>query len=326
VDRYRLVLDVFAEGTGDERAALQVEAARLQYMLPRLRRITKVSQLSKAVEKGNPILDVEARIDRIENELDDLAARAAERRERRRDAGLGLVTIAGYTNAGKTTLLHRLADDMTLADATPEHADLTDSSPIEDRLFATLETVTRRGTVDGFGVAYTDTVGFVDALPHDLVESFSATIDEAAAADVTLLVVDATDDPGRLREKVATSVDAIGETEGPVVGVLNKVDALADADVAPRRSALADAVDDVVEVSALSGDGLDDLRGRVRDALPTETATLAVPNDSDGQATLSWLYDHASVDDVTYGEDIAVTVTARETILDRARAKATDGR
>ena len=326
VDRYRLVLDVFAEGTGDERAALQVEAARLQYMLPRLRRITKVSQLSKAVEKGNPILDVEARIDRIENELDDLAARAAERRERRRDAGLGLVTIAGYTNAGKTTLLHRLADDMTLADATPEHADLTDSSPIEDRLFATLETVTRRGTVDGFGVAYTDTVGFVDALPHDLVESFSATIDEAAAADVTLLVVDATDDPGRLREKVATSVDAIGETEGPVVGVLNKVDALADADVAPRRSALADAVDDVVEVSALSGDGLDDLRGRVRDALPTETATLAVPNDGDGQATLSWLYDHASVDDVTYGEDIAVTVTARETILDRARAKATDGR
>jgi GTP-binding protein HflX len=319
VDRYRLVLSVFADGTGDERAALQMEAARLQYMLPRLRRITKVSQLSKAVEKGNPILDVEARIDRIENELANVAARAAERRERRRDAGLGLVAIAGYTNAGKTTLLHRLADDMTLADATPEHADLTDSTPIEDRLFATLETVTRRGTIDGFGVAYTDTVGFVDALPHDLVESFSATIDEAAAADVTLLVVDAADDTDRIAEKVGTSVDAIGDTEGPVVGVLNKVDAVDD--VAPRREALADAVDDVVAVSALSGDGLNALQGRVRDALPTETETLRLPNDDDGQATLSWLYDHASVDDVAYGDDIAVTVTARSSTLDRARAK-----
>jgi GTP-binding protein HflX len=179
--------------------------------------------------------------------------------------------------------------------------------------------VTRRGTVDGFGVAYTDTVGFVDALPHDLVESFSATIDEAAAADVTLLVVDASDDPERLREKVATSIDAIGDTEGPVVGVLNKVDAVDD--VAPRRAALADAADHVVEVSALSGDGLDALRDRVRDALPTETETLTLPNDGDGQTMLSWLYDHASVDDVAYGDDISVTVTARASILARARSK-----
>jgi 50S ribosomal subunit-associated GTPase HflX len=81
-------------------------------------------------------------------------------------------------------------------------------------------------------------------------------------------------------------------------------------------------VDDVVEVSALSGDGLDDLRERVRDALPTETETLTLPNDGDGQATLSWLYDHASVDDVAYADDISVTVTARQTILDRARSKA----
>lgn len=327
VDRYRLVLDVFADGTGDKRAALQVEAARLAYMLPRLRRVTKVSQLSKAVEKGNPILDVEDRIDRIENELADIAEQAAERRDQRRGTGQGLVAIAGYTNAGKTTLLHRLADDMSLDDADPDHADLTDSTPIEDRLFATLETVTRRGTLDGFGVCYTDTVGFVDALPHDLVESFSATIDEAAAADVTLLVVDATDDPERLREKVATSVDAIGETEGRVVGVLNKVDAVADDDaLAARREVLADAVDDVVAVSALVDEGIDALCDRVREALPTETATLSLPNDGDGQRTLSWLYDHASVDDVAYGEDISVTVTARPGILERARAKATGGR
>lgn len=322
VDRYRLVLNVFADGTGDRRAELQVEAARLSYLLPRLRRVTKVSQLSKAVEKGDPILDVEARIDRIENELDDIAAKAAERRDRRRESGQGLVAIAGYTNAGKTTLLHRLADELSLEDADPDHADLTDATPIEDRLFATLETVTRRGTLDGVGVCYTDTVGFVDALPHDLVESFSATIDEAAAADVTLLVVDATDDPERLREKVRTSVDAIGDIEGPVLGVLNKVDALPDdAALRERRRVLADAVDDVVAASAVTGDGLDVLRERVRQALPTVTETVTLPNDGDGQRVLSWLHDHASVDDVAYGDDVTVTVTARPVVVERARGK-----
>ncbi|NHN40363.1 GTPase HflX [Halorubellus sp. JP-L1] len=325
VDRYRLVLDVFADGTGDERAALQVEAARLSYVLPRLRRITKVSQLSKAVEKGNPILDVEARIDRIENQLADIAERAAERRESRRASGLGLVAIAGYTNAGKTTLLHRLADDLSLADADAEHADLTDSTPIEDRLFVTLETITRQGTLDDLDVAYTDTVGFVDALPHDLVESFSATIDEAASADVTLLVVDATDDPERLREKVSTSVDAMGDTEGPVVGVLNKVDAVdGQTASAERRDTLAEFVDDVVAVSALEGTGVERLEERVREALPTETATLSLPNDGDGHRLLSWLHDHASVDAVEYGSTVTVRLSARPSVVERARARVAD--
>jgi len=325
VDRYRLVLDVFADGTGDERAALQVEAARLSYMLPRLRRITKVSQLSKAVEKGNPILDVEARIDRIENDLADVAERAAERRESRRESGRGLVAIAGYTNAGKTTLLHRLADDLSLADADPDHADLADSTPIEDRLFATLETITRQGTVDGLDVTYTDTVGFVDALPHDLVASFSATIDEAASADVTLLVVDATDAPERLREKVSTSVDAIGDTQGPVVGVLNKVDAVDDGSAREtRRSTLDEFVDDVVSVSALDGRGVDQLEARISAALPTERATLELPNDGDGQRVLSWLHDHASVDAVDYGTTVTVRLSGRPNVVARARARASE--
>ncbi|WP_323676970.1 GTPase HflX [Halorubellus sp. PRR65] len=319
VDRYRLVLDVFAEGTGDERAALQVESARLQYMLPRLRRVTKLSAMSKANEKGSIVFDVEDRIDRVESKLDDLAERAAERRESRRREGFGIVAIAGYTNAGKTTLLHRLADDMALDD--DDHGDLTDSAPIEDRLFVTLETITRRGSADGLDVVYTDTVGLVDALPHDLVASFSATLDEAASADVTLVVVDATDDPERVREKVAVAADALDAPEGTVLGVLNKVDAVDD--VADRRDVLADAavVDDVVAVSALDGTGVDALEATVRDALPTETTTFTLPNDGDGQRALSWLYDNASVESVDYGEDVTVTVTARRAVLERARGR-----
>jgi len=330
VDRYRLVLDVFAEGTGDERAALQVEAAKLSYLLPRLRQVTKVSALSVAVEKGNPLLDVEDRIDRIEATLADLEDRAAERRDSRRREGLGIVAIAGYTNAGKTTLLHRLADDMAVEED-DGHDDLTDSAPVEDRPFVTLETITRRGNVEGLGVAYTDTVGLIDALPHDLVESFSATLDEAAAADVTLLVVDASDDPERVREKVAVSLDALEDPDGTVVPVLNKVDAVDDLDA--REGAVRDAVaeaaateftDDVVAVSALEDTGTDALEARVRDALPTRTETLALPNDGDGQRVLSWLHDHASVDAVEYGDAITVTVTGRASVVERARARVAD--
>lgn len=335
VDRYRLVLDVFADGTADERAALQVEAAALRYQLPRLRQVTKLSALSKANEKGSPVFDVEDRIDAIDNKLDELVERAAERRESRRREGFGLVAIAGYTNAGKTTLLHRLADDLALDDDAG-HDDLTDAAPVEDRLFVTLETVTRRGTADGLDVAYTDTVGLIEALPHDLVESFSATLDEAAAADVTLLVVDATDDPERVREKVEVSVEALdaersaGEdvdhaADRPtLVGVLNKVDAVDD--VEDRREAVADAVDDVVAVSALDGTGLDDLEARVRDGVPTETTTLELPNDGEGQRTLSWLYDHGTVEAVDYGDRVTVTVTARPGVLERAVSRARDAR
>ena len=314
LDRYRLILGVFAAGAGDKRAALQVEAATIRYELPRLRRLVEVSALSRAVEKGNPVLDAERRLDRVENELDELANAAAERRAERRAAGFGLVALAGYTNAGKTTLLHRLADD--LDDET--HRDLADSAPVEDDLFVTLETLTRRGTVGERDVLYTDTVGLIDELPHDLVASFSATLDETAEADVALLVVDASDDPERVREKVRVSLDELGETEGELVCVLNKTDIVTD--VAARREAVADLVPDVMAVSALNGTGIDALRERIRSELPTERATFDLPNDDATQRFLSWAYDHGAVE-TEYGDGVTIEFEARPELVERARGR-----
>src|SRR5699024_2534425 len=135
--------------------------------------------------------------------------------------------ISGYTNAGKSTLLHRLADELSLTDRT--HPDRAETATIEDRLFETLETTTRRATLDGRPVLLTDTVGFVADLPHWLVESFSETLSEAAAADCVVLVADASDPPDELREKLQISLDVLdsqGVSRENVVTALNKVDLL----------------------------------------------------------------------------------------------------
>jgi GTP-binding protein HflX len=322
VDRYRLVLDIFASGATDRRAALQIESATLRYRLPRLRQVTEESLLNEATEKGSPVIDAERRIDAIEAKLDDIAERARKRRAERREAGFGLVAIAGYTNAGKSTLLHRLAEDLAVEDRGPDHPDLDATAPVEDRLFVTLETVTRRGTVGGRDVLYTDTVGLVDALPHDLVESFSATLTEVAAADVALLVVDATDPPERLREKVRVSLAALDDPRGELVAVLNKIDASDAAGVAERRAALADLVPDVVAVSALEGRGIDRLRERIGAALPTDQATFRLPNDEDAQAFLAWAHDHGAVVTRYESDTVRVDFRAPPGIVERARARA----
>ncbi|QZP38162.1 GTPase HflX [Halobaculum magnesiiphilum] len=341
VDRYRLVLEIFAEGAGSAAARTQVRLATLRYELPRVRRTTEESVLNRATEKGSPVLDVERRIDTLEAKLDDIADAAADRRERRREEGFDLVALAGYTNAGKSTLLRRLADDLAVEpddsndgddDPGGSHADLTETAPTEDRLFETLETTTRRATLGGRRALLTDTVGLVADLPHDLVRSFSATLDEIGAADAVLAVVDANADEEQLRRRLETTVEVLAaDATGPVIPVVNKVDRLDDAE---REAAFA-VVDEVlaagdvdtrepVAISALDGTGVDALRTTVIEALPGATATLRVPNSGEAQALVSWLHDRGDAD-VTYGpESIEVAFAGRPSIVAEARRRAAD--
>ncbi|SHH62703.1 GTPase HflX [Halobaculum gomorrense] len=337
VDRYRLVLDVFAEGAGSAAARTQVRLATLRYELPRLERMEGESALNRKVfEKGSPVLDARRRIDDLEAKLDDLADAAADRRERRREEGFDLVTLAGYTNAGKSTLLRRLADDLTLDPTDPDgasrHADLADSASVEDRLFETLETTTRRATLGGRRVLLTDTVGLVADLPHDLVRSFSATLDEVAAGDVVLAVVDASADDRRLRRRVETTVEVLaGDATGPVVPVLNKVDRLDEAGRAAAEAVVADVlgdsdadVRDTVAISALDGAGVDDLRAAVRSALPDATAAFTLPMSGEAQALVSWIYEHGDAA-VEYGpETVEVRFSGKPSVVAEARRRAID--
>ncbi|MFC5971091.1 GTPase HflX [Halomarina salina] len=324
LDRYRLVLGIFAEGAADRAAQLQVELATLRYRLPRLRQVTEESLLNQATEKGSVVLDVEARIDRLHTELRAVSDRDARRREERREQGFDPVAIAGYTNAGKSTLLHRLADDLSVADLGAGHADLDETAAVEDRLFETLETTTRRATVDGRRVLLTDTVGLVDALPHDLVASFSATLDAVADADVGLLVVDASDPVGEVAERLRVSLAELEDPRGDLLVVLNKRDLLDDEALAARRAAVADLdrVDDVLAVSAVEGTGIETLRERIHDALPGESLAVELPNSGETESFLAWAHDHGTVADLEYaGETVTFAFEARPGVVERARAQ-----
>lgn len=320
IDRYRLVLDIFADGAADRRAALQVEAATLEYDLPRLRQVTEESMLTRATEKGSPVLDAERHIDRIRTELDDLSAAVRERHQQRRAAGCGLVAIAGYTNAGKTTLLRRLADNRSVEDGPVDHPDIESSAPVEDRLFVTLETITRRGDLSGVDVLYTDTVGLIDGLPHDLVESFSATLDEIAEADVVVLVVDATDTPDRIDEKVRVALEAFGDLRGELIVALNKIDQVADLSTVTRR--VTSHCERIVPVSALEGTGLPRLRERIHEALPIDRATFRLENSHEAQEFLAWAHEHGAVETAYRSDVVRVTIEGRPEILEEARNRA----
>lgn len=355
LDRHRLVLDIFAEQAGNERARLQVERARLAADLPRIREeITRElagEDLAHDEQGGQRVRDVEQRIDALDRKLAELNDDAAARRERRREEGFEFVALAGYTNAGKSTLLHRLADDLDFEGqsegeraertADTDHADLDGTAEIEDRLFKTLDTTTRRATVEGRRTLATDTVGFVDDLPHELVESFHGTLSATDSADCVVLVADASDPPAELRRKLATSFDLLGsDDEGeaseesadpPVVVALNKTDLLDDDELEAREEVAAEvaadaAVDlaDCLAVSAVEGENVDALGAAVADALPDlREETLLLPNGDDAMSLVSWLYDRADVSDVTYRSDeVAVEFAAKASVLKRAKSRA----
>jgi GTP-binding protein HflX len=318
-DRRRLVLDVFEQGAGSEAARLQVKLARLRYELPRLRAAInrdEATEITRHDEEGKPIEDHKRRIDETRRKLDRVDDPTADRIDRRREAGFDTVALAGYTNAGKTTLLRRLADDLSLdAEA---HGDTAGEPDVADRLFETLGTTTRRATLDGRRVLLTDTVGFVSNLPHELVAAFESTTASVRHADAVLLVVDASDPFDRIERKLEVARDQLAAAEGTVVPVLNKADAASDAGL----RAAADAFEtEPAVVSATEGD-LDALRERLLDALPTERATLRLPAGDDAMSLVSWCHDRANVTRVDYGEEITLRLSGRPSVVAEACRRA----
>jgi GTP-binding protein HflX len=325
VDRYRLVLEIFAAGAGDTRAKSQVELATLEYELPRLKEVTEEQLMNARTEKGSPVYDVQDRIDRLKTELRALSDDAERRRESRREEGFDLVAIAGYTNAGKSTLLHRLADDLSLADHDTTHADEAQTAAAEDRLFKTLETTTRRATVDGRRVLFTDTVGLIDDLPHSLVESFSTTLDEIRDSDAVLAVVDASADAEQFERRARVSMDVMADGATTVIPVLNKTDLLDEETLAERRETVAEIAPDAVDtvtVSALEGDGVDELRAAVTDALPGAETTLELPNTGEAQALVSWLHDRGDAETNYEGDTVTIEFTGRPSLVAEAERRA----
>jgi GTP-binding protein HflX len=333
IDRFRLILEIFGQRARTKKAQLQVELAELRYELPRAE--AKASLAKRDERPGFMGLgeydesreqDIKNQISAIREELASIEETEAHRRAQRRESGFDLVALAGYTNAGKSTLLRQLADDVDVDENEDLHPDLDPTAESEDRLFTTLGTTTRRADTDRRDVLVTDTVGFIANLPHWLVESFKSTLDAVYRADLVLLVVDVSEPIEDIREKLVTSHDTLYErNEAPIVTVFNKTDLVDPADVADTRAALSALAPNPVAVSAKEGQGIAELLARIDGELPDfERERLVLPMTDDAMSVVSWLHDNARVEDVAYGEEVVVEFEARPSVIERSRAKAAD--
>ncbi|MBA3803405.1 MAG: GTPase HflX, partial [Acidimicrobiia bacterium] len=264
IDRTAVILDIFAQNAHTPEGRTQVELALLRYRLPRLRRgaSARLDQQRGGVGTrfggGETRIEVDRRrimrrIARLERDLDTLAeTRDLQRRQRAR-SGLTDVSIVGYTNAGKSSLLNTLTESGVLT---------------EDRLFATLDPTTRRLDLPGGEpVLLTDTVGFVRRLPHGLVEAFKSTLEVAARADHLVHVVDASaPDPEGQIAAVHTVLSEIGAASVPQLVVFNKIDVAPD-----EAERLLMSHPGSVAISAVSGEGVDELLVTLADLLRRET-------------------------------------------------------
>lgn len=333
IDRFRLILEIFGQRAQTKKAQLQVELAELRYELPRAE--AKASLAKRDERPGFMGLgeydesreqDIKNQISRISDELEAIEETEEHRREQRRESGFDLVALAGYTNAGKSTLLRRLAEDLDVDENVGLHPDLESTAESEDRLFTTLGTTTRRAEMGKRDVLVTDTVGFISDLPHWLVESFKSTLSEVYRADLVLLVVDVSEPVEEIRQKLVTSHDTLYErNEAPIVTVLNKIDQVSDEELAEKKEALSALAPAPVAISGRDGMGIDELRRRVDEELPAyERERLVLPMTDETMSLVSWIHDHAWVDDVEYGEQAIIEFEARPAVVEQARAKASE--
>src|SRR5215208_5153852 len=304
VDRTQLILDIFAQHAVSAEGKLQVELAQLEYNLPRMRGMWQhLERLGGGVGTRGPgesQLETDRRLARrrigvLKRRLRDIERQRSTRRKERRRSETPTIALAGYTNVGKSTLLNALTG-----------ADVS----VENRLFETLDPTTRAFEHDGRRYLLTDTVGFIRRLPHDLVEGFAATLEETLSAELVLHVLDASAAEEEIDRMVAAVDEVLGEIgagELPVELVLNKIDAV---DPLTRRR-LGNRFPGAIQISAMTGEGLPELRARVaeRFAERFELVRLLVPYEEG--AKLAELYGLGTSIDEREDTEEGVLIRAR---------------
>ena len=273
IDRTQLILDIFARRARTREGKWQVELAQLKYLLPRLIGAgAALSRLGGGIGTRGPgetkletdRRRIRARIQAIQREIDQVRQRRSQLRERRQKKSVPTVALVGYTNAGKTTLFNRLTNERAVA---------------SDALFVTLDPLVRQVRLpDRRELLISDTVGFIDRLPHALVAAFRATLEEVAEADLALHVIDAaTADRDRHVTAVRRVLEEVGAADVPVIEVYNKIDAITP----DERRRLRNADPAAALISATTGEGVDELLQMVASRLALDTRRITITFDSE---------------------------------------------
>jgi GTP-binding protein HflX len=311
IDRTSLILGIFSNRASTHEGRLQVELAQTKYLLPRMTRYwTHLSRkgggggAGARRGEGETQLEVDRRVlrkrlDELEKEIDKIKTRRGVQRVARERSKIPIVALVGYTNAGKSTLMNSLSGSDVL---------------VEDKLFATLDPISRRMNIGCGDFLLVDTVGFIRKLPHDLVSAFRATLEETRYADLLLHVVDASSgDRARQMEVVCEVLNQLGVNNKPILTVYNKCDISSEFFME----------NDSVAISAITGMGMENLKNSITQELSAMRTKLSVLLPLDSGALISRIYASGQVIDCQYREDgIYISTTVSLEDASRLRASA----
>jgi GTP-binding protein HflX len=319
IDRFQLILEIFSKRASTNEAHLQIRLARLRHQLPRAREMVRLARMGERpgyLGRGTFEVDVyyeeiKRQIQSIRQELKRIRAQRSLHRVRRTELGFPLVSLAGYTSAGKTTLFNVLTGA---------------AKSVNLGVFTTLTTTTRYVDFDVGRVLVTDTVGFIDRLPLTLVEAFHSTLEETILSDAIILLVDFHESLDEIQRKLSCSLEVLNEIGAgsiPIVTALNKIDLLTQNELEERFDRVEELAPNPILVSAVKGINLEELKRKVSSEIgDVSTAVFSLPMTEESLSFISELYDQVnSLETVYKKEEVVIKVTAFRWLVEGIEGK-----
>jgi GTP-binding protein HflX len=302
IDRFQLILEIFVRRATTTEAKLQIQLAKLKYELTRAKekvRLAKMEEQPGFMGLGAYEVDVyyetvKRQIQSIREKLRKIRKKRVLHRERRAELGFPSISLAGYTNAGKSSLFNALTEEEV---------------PVDEALFTTLSTTTRLVKFSRRKFLLTDTVGFIDRLPLTLIEAFHSTLEETICSDLILLVVDISEPINTVEKKLSIcleTIERIGASGIPIITALNKIDLLSQKEVEQKIEKLKEKAPKPVPISALYKINIDSLKIEALETLKNYVqASFSIPLTNETMPFISWLFNRADVQAIKYTENSA---------------------
>ena len=319
IDRFQLILEIFSRRASTREAQLQIRLADLRRQLPRAKESVRLARRGEQpgfMGLGRYEVEVyfeaiKRQIAHVRRELKSFREKRVLQRTRRLELGFSLVSLAGYTNSGKSTLFNALTEE---------------SVPVGSGLFTTLSTTTRSISFHGRKMLVTDTVGFIDRLPLVLVEAFRSTLEETIFADAIILLVDANEPISDIKRKMnvcLNTIREIGAGSVPAVTALNKIDLITETELLDKVSRLKGEAPSLVHVSALKKLNLEKILEVIDNLLESLVeADFVLPVNDESMALISCLHDQCSDVKVEYeGKKVNLRLRANSWIIDRVKGQ-----
>lgn len=319
IDRFQLILEIFVRRASTYEANLQIQLAKLRYELSRAKERVKLARMEEQpgfMGLGKYEVDlyyetVRRRIRSIQEKLEKKKEKRHLHRTRRIELGFSSISLAGYTNAGKSSLFNMLAEEVV---------------PANPSLFTTLSTTTRAMRLSKRKVLLTDTVGFIGRLPLTLIQAFRSTLEETIFSDLILLVIDISESDEEIKRKLTSCLDTIqkiGATGIPIVTTLNKIDLLQEDEIQHKAEVLKDTAPNPIPISALHGTNLDLLKQEITGYFESYVqAAFSLPITDETMSLLSWLFDRTEIRNIEYeGDRIKVVFESVPWFADKIKGR-----